>query len=463
MSLFYRNLIANSFILILFLSASGVFIHHIYQKDTEDFLSKQLKDNLYALLASAKENEQGNIKMPRQLPNPELNRPGSQILASVIMKKAKEQSPYRWFSLSYKNQSSLINKQKQNLFYDDKNTAGDYIFNNHPENFKQLSLNISWENYQQIEQQYTFRILISRNDIDNKLDNFEQKLKFWLGTTGVILYVIQLLLLYWGLYPLKQASLEIEKIQTGEITELDTNYPKEISLLTININKLINYSNGQLKRYRNSLGDLSHSLKTPLAVIQGYLDNNNSTHSSNEQREIQEQINNINNKIQYHLQRASIASDKPLLVKTNIFPLIQKTLNALNKVYFDKDIQVKYEQTQKNVYCHLDEADALELIGNLLDNAFKYALSSVQISIQAESDNSTHLIINLCNDTDTVKEIPVKQILERGKRLDEHTEGQGIGLYLVADIVRSYQGELDISNEDKQVCIKVKLPGNIYL
>lgn len=282
----------------------------------------------------------------------------------------------------------------------------------------------------------TVHVLRDKQSYSQLITDFKQQLWFGLAALMVIILLLQLIWLLWTLKPLSTLEKEVKAIEQGKAQRLTGLYPKELSQLTSQLNQLLDTEQKQRQRYRNALSDLAHSLKTPLAVLQA---------QSNISVVNQEQINRINSTIDHQLKRAQSAGSSSWLLGVEIQPVVEKLLNTLAKIYQQEPKEVTLKITDKLSFKG-DEADLLELLGNLLDNAYKAARTTILLTI-IQQDN--RLVINVEDDGVGIKEQEILHILERGVRADTYQEGHGVGLAIVRDLVASYQGELHIACSDK--------------
>jgi two-component system sensor histidine kinase PhoQ len=279
----------------------------------------------------------------------------------------------------------------------------------------------------------TVHIIRDKQAFSQLISNFKQQLWFGLAILMVIILLLQLVWLMWTLKPLSILAHEIKAVEQGRAEKLTSLYPVELAKLTTQLNQLLATEQKQRQRYRNALSDLAHSLKTPLAVLQA-------------QRGIsavnQEQINRINSTIEHQLKRAQSAGHSSWLLGIDVKPVVDKLLNTLAKIYQSEQKQLTLNFTG-NITFKGDEADLLELLGNLLDNAYKAAKSTIILTISQQGDA---LIMCIEDDGIGIKKQQITQILERGVRADTYDAGHGVGLAIVRDLVASYQGEIHIGN-----------------
>jgi two-component system sensor histidine kinase PhoQ len=271
----------------------------------------------------------------------------------------------------------------------------------------------------------------------------------------VFLLVTQMLVLRWGLRPLRKVSVELATIESGQQENVKGDYPSELKLLTDSINSLINHEHKQQKRYRNGLADLAHSLKTPLAVLQGAI--NSDEDETLRRKTIHEQIDRIDNIIQYQLRRAATAGSSPGMGLVMLHPLAIRIVNTVQKAYRNKqpDVTIAIDDS---IGLRIDEGDLMELLGNLIDNAFKWCRNRIELSAY-HRDNQ--VIIQVKDDGPGIDPQQIARILERGVRADQSTPGHGIGLAIVRDIMQVYEGELSIENNPPGgACVTLRLKKN---
>ena len=262
---------------------------------------------------------------------------------------------------------------------------------------------------------------------------------------GIYLLLFMVFLRLWGLMPMRKVSEELEQIKTGEAEKLSGVYPEEISGLTDSINRLIITERAQQERYRNSLGDLAHSLKTPLAVLVGAGEQEGLPEGF--KQDMQVQVARMRQIVDYQLQRAA-AGRASLSASVPVAKSLQRLANTLFKAYADKN--VKYSQDiDESVMFRGDEGDFLEMFGNLMENAFKWCADEVKVSAWPITDSDNfRLSIQVEDNGPGVPEDKIESVLTRGFRADEAVSGQGIGLSVVKEIIHAYKGKLEISRSD---------------
>ena len=236
------------------------------------------------------------------------------------------------------------------------------------------------------------------------------------------------------LRPLSRLRNEIKLTTSGSQSHIKNKYPKEIAPLTSSINQLIDNEHQQRERYKNSLSDLAHSLKTPLTVALGEA----KIHKTSSET-LEQPLFEIKAIIDRQLKRASTSS-LGIGQMTPLAPLVKKLVGAMKKVHADKSLSIEYSVTDK-ITVMAEQTDLMECLGNLFDNACKAANANVMLTVEQKFKN---LEIHLDDDGSGIPEDKRHLLLTRGNRLDNYKEGQGIGLALVVDIMSSYAGNLVI-------------------
>ncbi|MDH5649481.1 MAG: ATP-binding protein [Gammaproteobacteria bacterium] len=433
-SLQSRLLLVATIILAAFLGITGLVLNNAFHESTETALKDRLQSYVYGLLAAADVDTNGTIMVSEKLPDPRLKIPDSGLYAFIADVKNREV----WRSPSAISVNIVLPAPAEpgtSVFVLGRST-------NSGKPTLSLSYSVEWDIANAESQHYHFFVATELESFNAQIRRFRNSLWIWLGAAGALLLFAQLLVLRWGLTPLRQVAKDLEKIETGQSQTLSGNYPKELTGLTNNINQLINNANNHLGRYRDALGNLAHSLKTPLAVLRGAVDNDSDSTTLRETAK--EQLETMHQIIDYQLQRAA-TSGRNTLKTIQVSPVTNKVLAALEKVYAEKHIHCEVAVAD-NVVFHGDEGDLLEVLGNLLDNAFKWCRSSVRVSaINSNQGNHSRAIITIEDDGPGITESDIEKLLKRGQRGDMSTDGHGIGLAMVSETVRIYQGDITIT------------------
>ena len=429
MSLNQRVLLSATLVLLVFIAGITLTLDRAFYDSARVGVKDRLFAKLLMLMGDAEVEESGELDVPTNLLDAELGHVNSDTYAFII----GPANTIMWRSTSALNKPipavALLEKGKKEFEQITLNDEPYFIYR----------YGVAWETPSG-DYPLTFHVITDTVMFEAQIERYREDLWGWLSVMAVFLLATQMLALRWGLLPLRKVSVELAAIESGQQESLKGTYPSELQLLTDSINSLITHEHKQQKRYRNGLADLAHSLKTPLAVLQGAI------HSENDEamrrKTIQEQIDRMDNTIQYQLRRAATAGSSPGMGLILLRPMADRIVNTVTKAYRDKHphIAVAIDDT---ISLRIDEGDLMELLGNLVDNAFKWCRHSSHLSADYQ-DNQ--VVIQVKDDGPGIQPHEIARILERGVRADQSTPGHGIGLAIVRDIMQVYGGELSIEN-----------------
>ncbi len=440
MTLKLRLIISSLLILLFFIIVTGYTLDKAFYTANKTAMQEQLTTQLYLLMAATEINKNADVSMAPSLLESKFSLPSSGLYAYIT----DNHNRVLWKSLSTigitSPQPITLKKGSQQFSQQRLNNIEYY----------NLSYGVNWlagNNNIHI----TFNIQNDLTNFNEQIFNYRTTLWSWLAGMAILLLIALSALIYWGLLPLRKVMDEVKAIKNGTKKMINGHYPPEIQVLSNSINQLIEHAQNRQNRYKNTLGDLAHSLKTPLAVIRGIIEQL----SSNElTQQLDEHISKIDSNIQYHLQRAT-TTGKSLSQNITLAPTIERIISTLNKVYHEKNIIIKNNISASQVI-NINKDDALELFGNLLENAYKWCHTEIHINLIQKSN---HSIICIEDDGSGIDKNNRQKILERGFRADSSTPGHGIGLAIVQDILAMYHSELEISSSmlgGAKICFNVQ-------
>jgi two-component system, OmpR family, sensor histidine kinase PhoQ len=443
-SLRLRLLLTASLVVVLFFLLAIILLDTAFRKTAENAINDQLMAQLYALLSVADLNDRNLLEVSESPAEPRFSVPESGLYAYIFDHQGR---------LVWKSDSALnVNEIEYRM-----SKVGEPLFSRwkRPGNsggFK-LDFTVVWELESEAQITYTFLIAESPGRYSRSVSDFRSVLLWWGGVASALLLALLLLLLRWALAPLRRVALEIRQIEGGLQEQITGLYPDEITALTQNINRLIANSQKTLVRYRNSLGNLAHSLKTPLAMMRG-MDIHTETRA-NIAHLVDEQSQRMVDIVEYQLKRATTAGSSSGFTILQCDVWIKKIVSTLKKVYSEKPIRF-----ENNLYdglsVNMDSADFLEVCGNIADNAAKWCLGIVRIDGTIDDQ---WVSLSFDDDGSGIPHDMQQKVLSRGVRSDQHMPGQGIGLSVVVEIVESYGGTVDVlSSVLGGARIVVKLP-----
>ncbi len=293
------------------------------------------------------------------------------------------------------------------------------------------------------EGRYTVRVAGPADEIVNDVDRFRFSLYVTFGLLGLSLAITTLLQIRFGLLPLKKMRAALGTVRRGEADRITGSYPSDIAPLAGEINLLIETNREILERARTQVGNLAHALKTPLSIIVNEVGAADAPEDLSQK--IREQAAVMRDQVNYHLDRARAAALAGTLgTSTEVEPALAGLVRTFGKIYRDKDIAYEVH-VPPGLRFRGERQDFEEMVGNLVDNASKWAHGRVAIRAEAvDTDDYPHLLLSIEDDGPGLPPDARKAVLGRGRRLDESKPGSGLGLSIVADLAALYRGRFSL-------------------
>ena len=432
-SLSRRLLVAATVSLVGFFALTGTALDKAYRDSAEKSQEAYLQGQLYGLLSAAELNIENDLVFPPVLAEPRLANSASGLFATVH----DARGTLYWYSKSFLGHSletSQILKTGSTRFQRSFLDDGEWF---------EFSYGISWEIANNQSLQFTFSVFENLDRYHVQLKKFRQTLWISLAAVTLLLLLVLAMVLRWGLSPLRQVADEIRAIEIGGQTSLKRTYPHELQTLTSNINAMIRNERRNIDRHKNTLADLAHSLKTPLAVLRGITEKD--VLSKEDRETADQQITDMARIMDYQLRKSGTRNVSGLAGTVNIASIVDKLKASLEKVYLDKAIEINLQVDQSLTLSGVS-GDYWELFGNLMDNACKHCYQRVRIIVKrVQSDSlSAQVIIDVEDDGPGLEKQVFRQLMRRGVRGDESKPGQGIGLAVVQEIVHVSKGTIHL-------------------
>ncbi len=279
------------------------------------------------------------------------------------------------------------------------------------------------------------------NPINKNINQF----KYWFSAMSLgmlfMLVILQALILRKSLTPLTKMHAELKLLQQGKRKKLSTEAPGELQPLIDEVNHLLTIMEHRLRRSRDALSDLAHAIKKPLTVIKQITGKNIIPDAT--RNILIKQTDDIYQISDHILKRARLAGHShtgALFSFSDDLPALIKTLDMM---YANKTLQLN-THIQENIICPVDREDMLELLGNLLDNAYIWATHKIMLTVNTDPD------LHICIEDDGPGANPekIREISKRGVRLDERIQGHGFGLAITTDIVNDYSGSISFKHSN---------------
>ena len=447
-SLSARLLISVSVLMLFFFGATIVVLDTAFVSAGEQAREDILDGYLMQLLAAAEPNDGGELSLPIDLFEAGFNNIGSGLYAELRGNAD---------TVVWKSQSAL---GLQLPFGDDGDLgvrvfARDQLLDGTP--LLTLSLAVQWEFQDGSLRPYVFQVSESLDSFNEQIANFRRQLFGWFAAVAAIMLLAIAVLMRSLLKPLRQVETEIGEIEGGNRASLSEDFPTELAGVARNMNLLIDSERARSDRYRYTLDNLAHSLKTPLAAVRALLAESQAAFGD----KVNEQVDRMDEIVRYQLRKPAASAPKLILAPVTIDVEVKRLVEGLRKVYRDKQPDISTD-IASGVQFRGDAGDFLELAGNLLDNACKWCEKRVQIALEPTVKPAGGMLMTVEDDGPGIPEDAVDALLNRGTRLDESTPGHGIGLAIVKDIASSYGGGVSISRSQlggAKIAISIPPPG----
>ncbi|MDB5946336.1 MAG: periplasmic sensor signal transduction histidine kinase [Ramlibacter sp.] len=419
-----RLLAGAAVVLLAFMAVAGLAVRQAHEDSVRAAHFAQLQGTVYLLLAGAELDAAGALVMPAGFAEPRLSLPGSGLYASIVNVNRGEQ----WRSPSTVGidppfQPSVAVGQWR---YDTVTGGGGG-------SYLAVGYGVKWAG-RAVEAPLVLSVLEDKAGFDREIRAFERTLWGWLGGAGLVLLLSQTFLFGWALAPLRRVAHEIRRIESGEQAGVEGRYPAEIGALTGNLNTLIEQERVRQTRYREALSFLAHSLKTPLAVLRSTLNEPAQLPAA-----VAQQVTRMDDIVQHQLSRAAASGGGRFVPLLPIAPIVERIRDSLTKVYADKGLAISVD-CPRALSWRIDEGDAFEMLGNVLDNAAKWAQQRVAVRVWREGN-----ALRVRVDDDGAGFSDTQSILKLHVRMDERVPGHGVGLTVVNELVASHHGELNLS------------------
>ena len=444
-SLQSRLLLALAALLVVTTAAAAVALDALYRDLGRRSLEDVLEAQVIALLATAELEPDGRL-VPGNLAEPRLAAPGSGLYAEILGSNGSWRSPS---AVGSGLNLAAEPRPGERLFEQAELADGTRVLG--------LSLGIRWEEADAPPRDFLLRAAESLEPWHAEL----LRVRAGLASGAIILSLLLLgglaAALRVTLAPLRRLEHEIVEIESGNRESLRGGWPRELVGVTGNLNALLAGERTRAERYRTTLGNLAHSLKTPLAALQALIDRGEAAPAA-----LAPQLQRMQDIVQHQLKRAILGGSEATLVDLPIEPALEQLRAALAKVYADKRLAIALSVAPGTAY-PIDAADFLELAGNLADNACKYGRSEVMLAAApwtAAAWRRPGLALQVEDDGGGISPAERGRVLQRGARADERVAGQGIGLAVAREIAQVYGGVLDIGDSRLGgASLTVRLPG----
>lgn len=439
---------ANSLALRLFLSATawaviillitGIVLSSLYRQAVERAFDRRLGVYLRTLVADIASPDEGGEKFPQSLGEPLFELPLSgwywQVTRLDPGKTEVRSSRSLW-------DGGLPHLQDQGVAGAADGSRAGYVSGPEDQRLRLVERNIDLGE----DEHYLVVVAGDAAEISGETRSFDQALIITFSILAVVLLLTTTFQVRFGLAPLKRITNGLAAIRSGSAERLAGKFPEEIAPLARETNALIETNREIVERARTHVGNLAHALKTPLSVMV-----NEATAHGTEPfaQKILEQADIMRDQITRHLERARLAARFTVVGSVaSVAPVVTALARTMEKIHRDKKLTIDVHADEQAVF-HGERPDLEEMVGNLVDNACKWASSRVVIEVVRERPDlsSERAVIRVIVDDDGRGLSPSEreQVAKRGRRLDQTKPGSGLGLSIVLELAGLYGGGLTL-------------------
>jgi signal transduction histidine kinase len=301
---------------------------------------------------------------------------------------------------------------------------------------------------------YSYAVAGDAAEIERDLSEFTRLLIAALAVLGLGLLIATFFQVRFGLRPLRAIRQKLAEIRSGEAEKLEGKIPDEIRPLQQELNALIQSNREIVERARTHVGNLAHALKTPLSVMS----NEARTHKGPLSDKVVEQAEIMRTQITHHLDRARVAARSSVIGDiTDVNRVLQALKRTLDRIYGERGLDLVVD-TSAGLKFQGEKQDFEEMVGNLLDNACKWAKSRVKADAKRD-DGTARFTVTVDDDGPGLSKDELAKGVKRGQRLDESKPGSGLGLSIVADLAHLYKGRFELERSPEGgLRAKLELP-----
>jgi signal transduction histidine kinase len=436
-SLTARVLLFASIWAVIALVAIAIVISQLYRAGSERAFGDLLRAHLNSVINAVSINDDGQLSGNPQLGDLVFDQPGSGWIW-LVEPLGGMQGP-RLASISIDG-SAIAAPSVAQLPFNDRYQRS-YPANDDAGNRLQVvETEVELDNQGRAAR---FRVMGNRDVLEAEIAAFSSNLYLVLALFGIGSLLVNAIAILYGLRPLDHARQALGRVRAGEAQRLDGSFPREIAPLVGEINALIEANHRVIDRARMQVGNLAHSLKTPIAV----LINESREMTSGHKTLVRAQAETMQAQVQTYLDRARIAAQRgSVLARTEASPVIERLVRVMAKL--NRDLEFSTDIEPRDAMLAMESQDLEEALGNLVENAAKFARKKVVVRLRTASDAGGErpmFRIDIDDDGPGLDEVGMAEAVKRGRRLDETKPGTGLGLSIVGEIASEYKGALTLA------------------
>ncbi|MDX1581770.1 MAG: sensor histidine kinase, partial [Alphaproteobacteria bacterium] len=284
-----------------------------------------------------------------------------------------------------------------------------------------------------------FSVAAVTTENDQEVSAFVWVMGWALGLFGVGLLVALVVQVRYGLRPLRDVQTALGDVRSGDAERLEGQFPQEIEPVVDELNALIDHNAEIVARARTHVGNLAHALKTPISVLSNEADADDTDLGQS----VRKQVDVMRRHVDHYLVRARAAGTGGIIgARTPLLPVLESLGNTLSRIYAEKRLKFSVS-ADSNLRFRGERQDLEEMLGNLMDNAAKWARQHVAVAAERAGGE---LLIHIDDDGPGISRAKREAVFARGERLDEAVAGSGLGLSIVRDIAGLYGGRIELGD-----------------
>jgi two-component system sensor histidine kinase PhoQ len=436
-SLFLRLLFVAAIGLVLAMMAIGLATQRAFVGVAEEARGDRLESVVMLLLASMEVDEQGRPVVSDDLAEPKLGQPGSGLYGGIMTATGS------WVSPSAINLDEVPDWRSMHAgisrFYGPSERSGLLTYQS----------GLVWEAFDGERMEFQVWAAEGSGRLDSQVAAFRHTLWRWMSISLLLIVAVQLLLLLVFMRPLRKLAREVREIESGHRSVLSDRYPKELRVLSSNLNRLLDWERERGRKYQNAIADLAHALKTPISALQARLQSQRSV----DREALLSDVRQVDNLLARQLERISIATRGVMQPWIRILPVIERVCGSVQRLYSTPKTALKIAiACEPDLKVQVEERDLTEILGNVIENAAKYGSGKISITATRTNDmiRGQGVRVTIHDDGPGIEAQKFEYLLQRGVRGDQRHEsqGQGLGLAIVADLMDSYSAQIQLGNSE---------------
>lgn len=409
------------------LIAGGLMLSFLFRSAVERSFDSRLEMLLDHLIGAANEGSEGLVSLYRSMMDPRFDRPYSGWYWQIA---AADETPFR---------SRSLWDQELAVDFSTPFTTERYFTVEGPEDqiLRAVARDVRLPG---ANHPHRFMVAADTAEMRAEITGFNQRLALWLVILGATLLGAMAIQVRYGLRPLRRIGAALSAIRSGASQRLEGEFPQEIMPLVTEVNALLDHNAAVVERAQKHVGNLAHALKTPLTVMANEADADQGPLAA----QVRRQADIMRRHVDHHLARARAAARGSVIgSRADVMPSARDLVRVMERIYADRGLVFDVVEETPELAFRGERQDLDEILGNVLDNAGKWAHGRVRLTAAALDD--AWLLISVEDDGPGIAEADWEKVFARGQRMDESVPGSGLGLGIVQDLTELCGGQVSLN------------------